>query len=81
MYLEGKGVKRDYVHAVRWFKVAADKENKDAQSILGLMYLNGLGVKRDITLARAWLGKAAALGDKQAASILNNLTERGVKEM
>ena len=34
MYADGDGVPQDYAEAVRWFRLAAEQGNVDAQSIL-----------------------------------------------
>ena len=38
MYDEGQGVPQDYAEAVKWYRMAADQGNADAQSNLGFMY-------------------------------------------
>lgn len=46
-YFDGKGVIQDYVEAVKWYKLAVDKENSDAQNNLGYCYYYGKGVIQD----------------------------------
>ncbi len=41
MYNEGKGVSQNYKTAVKWFRLAAEQGNADAQNNLGLMYNSG----------------------------------------
>lgn len=81
MYLKGKGVLANPVHAASWFEKAATLGNREAQSIVGLLYFNGIGVKTDTSQARFWLRKAAAQGDKQSAWVLENLIERGTMRL
>ena len=50
------------LEAVRWFRLAADQGDADAQSNLGLMYANGEGVLEDAPEAVKWLRLAADQG-------------------
>ena len=43
LYLDGKGVQKDYDHARHWFQRAADQENWVGQYNLGYMLSEGLG--------------------------------------
>ena len=47
MYENGRGVTRDDGEALRWFRLAAEQGDADAQFNLGVMYENGRGVTRD----------------------------------
>ena len=47
MYYAGQGVPPDYAEARKWYRLAADQGNADAQTILGLMYHFGQGVPQD----------------------------------
>lgn len=38
MHMHGRGTKQNYKHALRYFKLAADHGNADAQFNLGVMY-------------------------------------------
>jgi uncharacterized protein len=51
MYLNGRGVLRDYKKAVKLFRLAAENGYVPAQSRLGDMYQNGLGVPKNYELA------------------------------
>lgn len=59
MYLQGRGVKRDYVQAFQLFRSAAERGYAAAQNNLALMYANGQAVARDFVWAYAWLDLAA----------------------
>ena len=61
---------KDYVHAVEWFKKAADKGHADAQCGLGYCYDKGQGVQQDYSLAVYWYRKAAEQGNAIAQSNL-----------
>jgi TPR repeat protein len=46
-YFNGQGVDQDHSEAVKWWTLAAAKNNAQAQGALGYMYGNGLGVPKD----------------------------------
>lgn len=58
-YYRGDGVTKDYGEAVKWFRLAAEQGNANAQKKLGWMHERGLGVPRDYEEAIKWyrLGK------------------------
>ena len=60
MYGNGDGVPRDYVEALRWYRLAAEQEDANAQTNLGEMYANGIGVPKDYIQAHMWLNLASA---------------------
>jgi TPR repeat protein len=63
IYKEGVSVKRDPVEAARWYRLAADTGDRQAEFSLGLMLLIGApGVEKDRAAAATWLEKAAAQG-------------------
>ncbi len=62
MLLDGYGVERDAIAAVRWFRLAADQENIDAYNMLGRCYERGWGVAADPFEAMHWFERAAAKG-------------------
>ena len=49
-YLEGKGVKQDYVEAVKWYRKSAELNTK-GKIYLAVCYLQGIGVNQDYTEA------------------------------
>lgn len=57
-YYRGKGVKRDIVKAVEWWRKAAISGNAIAQFNLGIAYATGKGVNRDMGEAFKWCFKA-----------------------
>jgi TPR repeat protein len=63
MYLQGRGVTQDYKAAIKWFELAAEKGEADAQVNLGMMYLQGLGVTQDYKAAFNWYMLAAGQGN------------------
>lgn len=61
-YAEGKGVTKDYVEAVKWFRKAAEQGFAPAQDNLGTCYTFGNGVPKDYDEAAKWFRKAAEQG-------------------
>jgi hypothetical protein len=55
---------------MRWFGLAADQRDPQAQLNLALFYLRGDGVEKDINLAEQWLRRAAGNGSRRAQGIL-----------
>jgi TPR repeat protein len=62
MLRRGQGVPQDYKTAVKWYTLAAEQGNANAQFNLGLMYDNGLGVPQDDKTAVKWYRLAAEQG-------------------
>lgn len=60
MYANGRGVKRSYIEAVKWWRRAAEQGYASAQFSLGLMYEKGDGVPRDYVQAHRWYLIAAS---------------------
>ncbi|HWM31247.1 MAG TPA: tetratricopeptide repeat protein [Methyloceanibacter sp.] len=60
--LDGYGVERDPVSAVRWFELAAQQDNPDAFNMLGRCHECGWGVAPDAVEAALWYERAAAKG-------------------
>ena len=54
MYQKGQGVLEGDKEAVRWFRLAAEQGNEDAQYNLGIMYVLGKGVIKDSVYAHMW---------------------------
>jgi hypothetical protein len=67
MYYEGKGVPQNHVEAAKWFRLAADQGNADAQYNLGVAYANGQGVPQNYAEAYVWSSLSAAQGNENAA--------------
>ena len=68
MHYFGKGVKRSYTPAAKWFQLAAEQGLADAQSNLGVMYREGLGVTQDYKNALKWFQLAAEQGNAYTPS-------------
>ena len=51
---------------MKWYRLAAEQENADAQNNLGVMYFKGKGVLQDNVTAHMWYNIAAANGHKKS---------------
>ena len=65
-YPEVRGVTKDYNEAVRWYRLAAEQGNAEAQFNLGVLAGAGHGMPRDLDAARHWLERAAKQGHEKA---------------
>ena len=52
----------NYIQAVKWFKLAAERGYSDAQNRLGVRYANGEGVEKNSAQEIYWYMQAAAQG-------------------
>ena len=73
MIVLGRGAKRDFAEAVRWFRKGAGLGNAGAQYSLGLMTELGTGTKKDLKEAIRWYRKSAAQGYQSAIDRLKEL--------
>jgi TPR repeat protein len=65
-YYHGYHVKADHAEAAKWFRIAADKGQRDVMTDLGIMYWNGDGVERSEKNAIHYWRKALKAGDARA---------------
>ena len=67
-YRKGKEFdnKQNYTEAMRWYRMAADTGNAEAQVAVGNLYGEGQGVPRDYSEALRWFRMAAARGNAEA---------------
>jgi hypothetical protein len=72
-YLDGDGVAKDYLEAVKWYSKADEQNNSYAQYELGLCYANGRGVAVDDMAAFQWWSKTAEQNNAKAQSALSAL--------
>jgi uncharacterized protein len=66
MYQAGLGVGQDYGEAMRWYRLAAEQGDVDAEYGIGLLYANGWGVPSDVGEAAQWMQKSAGAGSSDA---------------
>lgn len=72
-YRYGDGLPKDDAEAAKWYRIAAEQGNAEAQNCLGVMYYSGHGVSQDYAKAAKWLRMAAMKGDTNAQCNLGNL--------
>ena len=77
MYAGGQGVSRDYAEAVKWFRLAAQQGNVEAQYDLGVMYTQGQGVPQDYAQSVKWFRLAAQQGFAKAQFNLGAMYNNG----
>ena len=72
-YYYGRGVRRDYSEAAKYYRKSADLGNADAEYSLGHMHYFGQGVRQDKEEALRWYRFAAAHGNVKAMERLIQL--------
>ena len=72
MYANGRGVDKDEVLALDWYKKAADQGLADAQYAMSYAYRKGAGVAPSETEALKWLRKAAEQNHPESMFHLGN---------
>lgn len=82
LYADGLAVPRDYRVAADWYRLAAEKNNPQAQFLLGFLYLNGAGegaeaIAPNPAEAYRWLKAAAESGNLSAQPYLAQLLLEG----
>ena len=73
MYVKGLGVPQDYKTAVKWYRLAAEQGDADAQTNLGYMYEKGQGVPKNYKTAAKWYKLSADQGETTGMSNLGEL--------
>ncbi|MDE2113151.1 MAG: sel1 repeat family protein [Alphaproteobacteria bacterium] len=77
MYVNARGVPRDFEQALRWYRAAADRGNPDGENWVGVFYQRGWGTPKDDVQAAKWYRKAAEAGNSFAAYNLGVLYASG----
>ena len=72
------GWSKNYLEALKWYRMAADQGNTLGQNNLGVMYEHGLGVDKNYVEALKWYRKAADQGYPLAQSNLGFLYQHGL---
>ena len=67
-YRKGIGVNQDYKTAIRWFSLAAEQGNAEAQFNLGIMHKN-------LVYAHMWANQASSNGFEMGSELTELLTE------
>jgi TPR repeat protein len=69
-YIEGWGIEKDAVEAVRWSRKAAEQGNAEGQLCLGMCYFSGIGVVKNEMEGIKWFRKAAEQGNTDAQLVV-----------
>ncbi len=78
LYDQGKGVKKDPVMALKYFKAAVKQNLPAAEYYLGVKYYAGLGIKKDYQKALPLITRAAQQDHLQAQFQLAMFYEQGI---
>ena len=73
LYIQGKGVSKDYQKAKEWYEKAAKQGHAIAQYNLSILFITGQGIQKDYQKAREWLEKAAQQGYAEAQYRLGSM--------
>ena len=76
-YADGRGVLKDPVQAVEWYRKAAELGNSEAMFKLGSCFAKAQGVQQDQAQAVAWYRTAAEHGNSAAMNNLGACLARG----
>ena len=77
MYMDGKGVGKNYETAFTLYKQALTHNNDDAMLAVGTMYAEGLSVKKNFTTAFDWYTKSAEYGNPAAQFLVASVYING----
>jgi len=81
MHHKGLGVEQNYKTAIKWYEMAANQDNEDAQHTLGNLYRNGEGKKdavtKDLNKAMYYYKKASNNGFSYSMFTIGIMYEKG----
>jgi hypothetical protein len=77
MYMDGRGVARDYQEALKWSQMAADQGNPKGMNGLGILYYHGWGVSQNYARALGLFRGAAEKGYAHAEFNVGMMYEYG----
>ncbi len=77
LYDLGWGVPQDYAEAVKWYRLAANQGDAEAQANLGRMYEFGQGVPQNYAEAMKWVRLAVNQGNADAEFALGSMYYQG----
>lgn len=79
MYRDGRGVSKDELNAMKWYRKAAEQGNSTAQINIASMYLNDTGIPKSLQLQQAevWVRMAAEQGHPKAQAALAAMYANG----
>lgn len=70
--------KEDRLETIKWYRMAAEQEDAEAEERLGHMYEEGWGVRQDYAEALRWYLKAAAQGHSGAEKSIGSMYSHGL---
>ena len=73
------GFKKNPYLSLKWNLIAIEKENAEAQYLVGQHYYKGLGVKKSYSEAREWFQKAATKNNVSAQRELARMWNKGIE--
>ena len=76
MYNAGGGVPKNDAEAVKWYRMATEQGDADAQFNLGNMYAKGQGVPTNNVKAYMWWSLSKAQGAEDVATNLDIVQNR-----
>lgn len=68
----------DYLHAIYWYKIAAEKGDSQSQANLAVLYYQGQGITKDYQKALYWFDKAADQNLPDAVFVLGYMYLNGM---
>jgi hypothetical protein len=77
MYAKGVGIQQDYTQAMRWYEMAAEQGDADADYGIGRLFEEGFGVVQNDKTAAGWYRKAAEHGVAPAEFNLSLMMLKG----
>lgn len=81
MYQYGIGVEKNAQQALKFYQLAADQQDLQAEYNLGLLYLLGTDMQPDYTKATDWLTDAAFKGNDYAQYALARIYDYGYRDV
>lgn len=76
-YAEGLGISKDYVEAMKWYRLAAAQNHANAQNNMGVLYCMGRGVEQNYTEAMKWYKLSADQNNACAQCNIGSFHEFG----
>ncbi len=73
MLTDGLGVPKDSMQGLKWYRLAANKDNTTALKYIGSLYESGNIVAKSIVEAKIYYRKAAELGDEKSQYALGRI--------
>ena len=77
-YCKGEGVEKNYLEALKWFRLSADLANADAICCWGCCLANGYGVDIDTVSAAKYYRMSAEKGNKRGQRALGRCYKNGL---